>query len=216
MGLRDISIREEYRSDKNDIVTEFFVPCLGNCIEYDRCVEYVSLKSLTTLSLGFDDFIRHKAKMRIISGHRFGAHDLDMISRLYESENLFKMRDIKDAKIRLLKQVVENNQLEIKVAIPDSEEVEGAFTEKMGIFIDDRGDVVAFAGTSNEMFDMVGRNFESIDVFTSWNDRSRVDTKIRDFEELWENNTKYLEVYSFRDAIRHNLVKYSSHWAIRD
>ena len=216
MGLRDISIREEYRSDKNDIVTEFFVPCLGNCIEYDRCVEYVSLKSLTTLSLGFDDFIRHKAKMRIISGHRFGAHDLDMISRLYESENMFKMRDIKDAKIRLLKQVVENNQLEIKVAIPDSEEVEGAFTEKMGIFIDERGDVVAFAGTSNEMFDTVGRNFESIDVFTSWNDRSRVDTKIRDFEELWENNTKYLEVYSFRDAIRHNLVKYSSHWAIRD
>ena len=216
MGLRDISIREEYRSDKNDIVTEFFVPCLGNCIEYDRCVEYVSLKSLTTLSLGFDDFIRHKAKMRIISGHRFGAHDLDMISRLYESENMFKMRDIKDAKIRLLKQVVENNQLEIKVAIPDSEDVEGAFTEKMGIFIDERGDVVAFAGTSNEMFDTVGRNFESIDVFTSWNDRSRVDTKIRDFEELWENNTKYLEVYSFRDAIRHNLVKYSSHWAIRD
>ena len=216
MGLRDIALKEEYRSDRDDIVTEFFVPCLSNCIEYDRCIEFVSLKSLTTLALGFDNFIRHKAKMRIVTGHRFGAYDLNMISRLFEVENLFKNRNIRDAKIKMLKKVVDNHQLEMKIAIPSSEEVAGSFTEKIGIFIDENDDVVAFTGTSSETFNTLNRNFESIDVFTSWNDKSRIETKIKDFEELWENNTKYVEVYSFEDAIRHNLVKYSSHWAIQD
>ncbi len=216
MGLRDIILKEEYRSDRDDIVTEFFVPCLSNCIEYDRCIEFVSLKSLTTLALGFDNFISHKARMRIVTGHRFGAYDLNMISRLYETENLFRSRNIRDAKIKMLKQVVDNHQLEMKIAIPSSEDVAGSFTEKIGIFIDDNGDAVAFTGTSNETFSTQSKNFESIDVFTSWNDKSRVETKVRDFEELWENNTRYLEVFGFENAIRRNLVKYSSRWALQD
>jgi len=214
--LREVSLKEGYRSDRDDIVTEFFIPCLSSCTEYDRCIEFVSLKSLTTLALGVDNFVRHKAKMRIVTGHRFGAYDLDMISRLYEAENPFRNRNIRDAKIKMLKQVVDDHRLEMKIAIPSSEEVAGSFTEKIGIFIDENGDAVAFTGTSNETFNTQSRNFESIDVFTSWDDRSRVETKIRDFEELWENNTRYLEVFDFEDAIRHNLVKYSPHWALKD
>ena len=216
MGLRDISLKEEYRSDRDDIVTEFFVPCLSNCIEYDRCIEFVSLKSLTTLALGFDNFIRHKSKMRIISGHRFGAYDLDMISRLFGSEKSFGGVNIRDSKIKILKNIIDNHQLEMKIAILNSEDVAGSFAEKIGIFIDENDDAVTFTGTSNETFNTMNKNFESIDVFTSWNDKSRVETKIKNFEDLWENNTKYLDVFSFEDAIKHNLVKYSSHWAIEN
>jgi len=28
LGLRDIGLKEEYRSDRDDIVAEFFFPCL--------------------------------------------------------------------------------------------------------------------------------------------------------------------------------------------
>ena len=38
MGLKNLNLKEEYRSDEDDIVAEFFFPCLSNCIEYDRCV----------------------------------------------------------------------------------------------------------------------------------------------------------------------------------
>jgi len=41
VGLRDIELKEEYRSDIDDIVAEFFFPCLGQCIEYDRCVAFL-------------------------------------------------------------------------------------------------------------------------------------------------------------------------------
>jgi HKD family nuclease len=216
LGLRNISLKEEYRSDRDDIISEFFIPCLSNCIEYDRCIEFVTIKSLTTLALGFDNFAKNKAKLRMITGHRFNASDLELLSKLF-SEQIdirFSSKIIRDSKVKMLQEIVDNHRLEIKIAIPRSEEVVGSFTEKIGVFLDEHNDAVAFTGTSNETFNTQNRNFESVDVFTAWNDKSRVDTKIKDFEELWEGKTKYVEVYDFKYAEKNNLLKYSSQWAL--
>jgi len=86
--------------------------------------------------------------------------------------------------------------------------------KKIGIFRDEHDDVIAFTGTSNETFDPQNRNFESIDVFTSWNDKSRVDIKTKDFENLWQNKTKNLQVYDFEHALKNNLLSYSAEWAL--
>lgn len=216
MGLRNIPLKEEYRSDKDDIISEFFIPCLSNCIEYDRCIEYITIKSLTTLAFGFDNFTKNKAKLRIITGHRFNASDLELLSKLFsdQKEILLAGKIIRDSKIKMLQEIVNNHRLEIKIAIPSSEEVVGSFSEKIGIFLDEHDDAVAFTGTSNETFNTQNKNFESVDVFTSWNDKSRVDKKIKNFEELWENKTKYVEVYDFKYADKNNLLKYSSQWAL--
>jgi len=217
VGLRDLSLQEEYRSDKDNLISDFFVPCLSNCIEYDRCIEYISAKSLTTLSLGFENFANNHAKMRIITGHRFSTSDLNILSKLFSNKNgKIKLGGslIRDSKIELLKSIVQNHKLEIKIAIPNSEEVVGSFAEKVGIFIDENDDVVAFTGTSNETFSSQNKNFESIDVFTSWDDKSRIETKIKDFEELWENKTGYLDICDFETAEKNNLLKYSTEWAI--
>ena len=40
--------------------------------------------------------------------------------------------------------------------------------------------------------------------------------KVKDFEELWENKTKYVQVYDFMYAIKNNLLKYSSDWVYKD
>jgi len=217
LGLRDISLKEEYRSDRDDIISEFFIPCLSNCIEYDRCIEYVTIKSLTTLALGFDNFAKNKAKLRMITGHRFNASDLELLNKLFSeqtSDIRFNSKLIRDSKIQMLKEIVANHRLEIKIAIPNSEEVVGSFTVKIGIFLDEHDDAVAFTGTSNETFNIQNKNFESVDVFTSWNDKSRVDAKTKDFEDLWENNTKDVEVYDFNYAEKNHLLKYSSQWAL--
>ena len=77
----------------------------------------------------------------------------------------------------------------------------------MEYLLDEHDDAVAFTGTSRESFSTQTRDFESVDVFTSWNDKSRVERKMKDFEELWENKTKYVEVYDFMYAEENNLVK---------
>lgn len=218
MGLREIELKEEYRSDRDDIVAEFFFPCLSNCIEYDRCVDFLSIESLATISMAFDNFSGGKAKLRMITGHRFRTQDLNLFTKLFSEKysKSFEGKMIKDSKIQKLQDIVNNGQIELKVAIPNSEQVANSFSERIGIFRDEHDQVVAFTGTSRESFSTQTRDFESVDVFTSWNDRSRVERKMKDFEELWENKTKYVEVYDFMKAEENSLLKYSPDWILQD
>ena len=229
-----MSLKQEYRSDKDDVVTEFFIPCLTNSIQYDRTIEYITVKSLSTLTFGLENIQDHHAKIRLISGHRFSTRDLDAITKLFDHHekrrfngNLLMDNKISkiildkkienliiDDKIQQLESIIRDYKLEVKVAIPNSEYVDGVFEERLGIFRDVNDDVVAFSGTSNATFDAENRNFESVDVFTSWDDKSRVAQKIKNFEGLWTNQTDYVQVYDLPYAERNNLLKYSTDWAI--
>ncbi len=218
MSLREIKLQEEYRSDRNDIAAEFFFPCLSNCIEYNRCVDFLSIQTLATISMAFDNFVMGKAKLRIVTGHRFNASDLNLFTKLFDEKytKSFEGKQIKNTKIEKIARFFDNGQIQIKVAIPNSEQVANSFSERIGIFRDEQDQVVAFTGTSSESFSTQTIDFESVDVFTSWNDKSRVERKVKDFEELWENKTKYVQVYDFMYAIKNNLLKYSSDWLFQD
>ena len=218
VGLRDIELKEEYRSDIDDIVAEFFFPCLGQCIEYDRCVDLLSIQTLATIAMAFDNFAIGKAKLRMVTGHRFRTNDLNLFTKLFSEKytKSFEGKLIKDSKIQKLQNIVNKGQIELKIAIPNSEQVADSFSERIGVFRDEKDDAIAFTGTSKESFSTQTRDFESVDVFTSWNDKSRVARKMKDFEELWENKTKHLEVYDFMYAEEKNLLKYSSDWVLKD
>ena len=219
--LRDIDFKEEYRSDQEDIIGEFIVPCLDACVRYDRCSEYISLRNLGALSAGTGRFATNGAALRIVCGHRFTASDLwfaSKIDALYsgagrdrETGGRFGRRPSRDPDLLALSAA---HSVRIKVAIPNSDLVDGSFTERVGIFTDGDGDVVAFTGGSYHTFDAKAKNFEAIDVFTSWNDASRVAEKIRNFEELWEDKTRHIDVYDFGHAERNNMIKFSSEWAL--
>ena len=216
MGLRDLSLKQEYRSDVDDVVSEFFIPCLTNSIQYDRAVEFISIKSLSTLTFGLGNMQDHHAKIRLVSGHRFSTTDLNIIKKLFDqrTNHRFNGNLIRDHKITELQKIINDFKVQIKIAIPNSEYVDGIFEERMGIFRDTNDDIVAFSGTSNATFDAENRNFESIDVFTSWDDKSRVETKINNFEKLWNDETKYVQVYDLIFAERKNLLKFTTEWAI--
>ena len=200
----------------DDVVSEFFIPCLTNRIQYDRAVESISIKSLSTLTFGLGNMQDHHAKIRLVSGHRFSTTDLNIIKKLFDqhTNHRFNGNLIRDHKITELQKIINDFKVQIKIAIPNSEYVDGIFEERMGIFRDTNDDIVAFSGTSNATFDAENRNFESIDVFTSWDDKSRVETKINNFEKLWNDETKYVQVYDLIFAERKNLLKFTTEWAI--
>ena len=217
MRLRNLNLKQQYRSDRDDIISEFFLPCLTNSIQYDRAIEFTTMKSLSTLSLGFENSGKNSTKVRMITGHNFRIGDLTTLVKLFSKNGNGKMNFtndfIRDAKVNKLKQIINSGYLQMKIAIPNSEEVDGKFSEKIGIFHDENNDIVAFSGTSNVTFDNQNRNFESIDVFTSWDDRERVKIKVADFEKLWTDTTKSVQVYDFEFAEKNNLLKYSPEWA---
>jgi len=225
LALRDLPLKQEYRSDKDDVVSEFFIPCLTNSIQYDRTIEFISVKSLSTLTFGLENIQDHHAKIRLDTVQRIGTSDLNSIVKLFDQHSTSRLNGrinldnkignfIQDSKIRQLKKIIEDFKLEVKVAIPNSEYVDGVFEERMGIFRDTNDDVVAFSGTSNVTFDAENRNFESVDVFTSWDDKTRVDNKIKNFENLWANRTNYVEIYDLVYAEKKNLLKYTTEWAV--
>jgi len=217
LGLREIELQEEYRSNRNDIASEFFFPCLSNCIEYNRCVDFLSIQTLATISMAFDNFVMGKAKLRIVTGHRFRAADLNLFTKIFDEKytKSFEGKQIKNTKIEKIAKLFDNGQIQLKIAIPNSEQVANSFSERIGIFRDEHDQIVAFTGTSSESFSTQTTDFESVDVFTSWNDKSRVERKVKDFEDLWENKTKYVQVYDFMYAIKNNLLKYSSEWLLQ-
>ena len=214
MSLREINLKEEYRSDVDDIVAEFFFPCLSNCVQYDRCVNFLSIQTLATISMAFDNFNSGKAKLRMVTGHKFKTGDLNLFTKLFSEKftKSFEGKLIKNSKIQKLQDIVNNGQIELKIAIPNSEQVADSFSERIGIFKDENNEQVAFTGTSKESFSSQTRDFESVDVFTSWNDKSRDERKRKDFENLWENKTKYVDVCDFMYAEKNNLLKYSTKW----
>ena len=214
LGLREIELKEEYRSDRDDILAEFFFPCLGNCVEYSRCVDFLSIQTLTTIAMAFENFSEGKARLRMITGHRFRTSDLNVFTKMFseKSKKSLKGKTNKDSKIHQLQRIVDRGQIELKIAIPNSEQVADSFSERIGIFRDEYDQKVAFTGTSKESFSAQTRDFESVDVFTSWNDKSRVERKMKDFEDLWKNKTKYVQVYDFMKAEENSLLKYSSDW----
>jgi hypothetical protein len=217
MELRKLKLKEQYRSDEDDIVSDFLIPCLNNCIEYDRAVEFVTLRGLITLSLGFHNSTPN-ARMRLISGHQFGIKDLNMLKKLFLKNGNgwknFNPELIRDAKLEQIRRLVKDGNLMLKIGIPSSEDIDGTFSERVGIFRDTNGDSVVFSGTSSVMFAKKSTNFETIDVFTSWDDKSRVETKISDFERLWLDETSSVKIYDFEYAEKNNLLKYSSEWAV--
>ncbi|MEO9308696.1 MAG: DNA repair helicase [Nitrososphaera sp.] len=205
----------QYRTDRDDLVTDFFIPCLSNSTEYDRAVEFMTLKSISTLSLGLQNFANHEGRIRLITGHRYASSDLDILAKIFSGKNAaVSTISIHNSKIDILQKLVQKSKILIKIAIPNSEHVVGSFSERIGIFRDEEGEMVAYTGTSNETFNVENRNFESIDVFTTWNDRPRVDIKLIDFERLWNNETKYVQVYDFAYAYKNNLLKYDPKWAV--
>ena len=154
----------------------------------------------------------NEPRIRLVIGHRLKTADLNVLTKIFLDKSSFNGNGIKESKLNIIKKMIDHDTLKIKIAMPSSEEVYGSFTEKTGVFRDENDDVVAFTGTSNETFDPFSKNFESIDVFTSWNDKTRVEIKIRDFENLWENKTKNIEVCDFAYAAKNNLLKYSAEW----
>jgi hypothetical protein len=150
----------------------------------------------------------------MITGHRYKTEDLNIFTKLFSEKftKSFEGKFIKNSKIQKLQNIVNNGQIELKIAIPNSERIADEFSERIGIFRDEEGQQVAFTGTSKESFSNQTRDFESVDVFTSWNDKTRVERKMEDFENLWQNKTKYVDVCDFMYAEENNLLKYSSKW----
>nr|WP_246776865.1 SNF2-related protein [Microvirga sp. VF16] len=115
--------------------------------------------------------------------------------------------------LELLAWMVSHGHLEIRVAVPCDERrkplpANGLFHEKSGIIEDKTGDRLAFNGSLNETEAGWTRNWESLNVFTSWRDPDRVGEEDENFARIWANQARHVVTLDVPSAARDDLLRF--------
>lgn len=217
MSLLNINIKSEYRSFEDNIVNDFYIPVLEQAVSYDRAVGFFSSTSLIEITRGLAGLINNGGKVRIIASPRLSEQDIEAIYHGYKSrdeaikESLVSSLDenlgyFGKKRLNLLANLIAKGIIDIKIALIEDNSNLGIFHEKMGIVRDFEDNVVAFTGSLNETGAAFSHNYESIDVFRSWNyEKERVERKKEAFEQIWNDEAKNITTIDFPDLVKEKL-----------
>ncbi|MFH7244079.1 MAG: DEAD/DEAH box helicase family protein [Spirulina sp.] len=221
MSLKDLRIQDEYRSSECNIVKDFYIPCLEQATGYSRAVGYFSSSSMACVAQGLTAFIRSGGRMRLITSPQLSEEDVQAIEQgLQQREQVVEaalrreleaeLPQVIQDRLAALAWLLGQGLLEIKLAVPRTLRRRGIYHEKLGVFTDADGHVVAFTGSANESASALIDNFECLDVFSSWDEgvRRRALQKAQNFEALWNDQTKNVEVMAFPDAVARSLLQF--------
>ncbi len=220
LSFRDIEIKTEYRSFRDDIVRDFYIPLLKHSCKYQRAVGFFSSTALIEISEGICELVKNGGSIELIASPKLSEEDIEAIEKgiklreeviedrintsIFEPKNEYE-----EERLNLLVNLIANNILEIKIAVIDKDNSIGMFHEKLGLLYDNDGNVIAFSGSMNESTMAFAHNYESIDVFKSWEfDKLRVESKIKAFEAIWEDEEPNIRTLDFPEASRQKLFKY--------
>ena len=159
MGLRDIPIKNEYRSLIDDVIKDFYVPLLGNAVLYQRAVGFFSSSALTMIAKGIDGLVQNGGRIQIIASPRLSVSDIEEIRKGYEVRKVIEkslireLSDIEDQedieKLSYIARLVANGILDVKIAFLTTKNEIAMYHEKMGLITDSDGNTVAFSGSMN-------------------------------------------------------------------
>lgn len=220
MSLKDLNLRYQYRSDRHNLLTDFYIPCLQQAVTYDRAVGFFSSTSLSIAAQGLTAFVNAGGKLRLVASPQLSAEDVaaidqglqqrqEVIAAALTRELEQEFEQVVSDRLACLAWLLSQGILEIKLAVYRQVSQQGIYHEKLGIFTDATGNAIAFSGSANESEWAYRANFECVDVFRSWyaGEDERIAEKVENFQQLWHNQTADLEVIEFPEAARRSLLK---------
>jgi superfamily II DNA or RNA helicase len=218
MVLQDLSLQTSYRSGRDALLDDFYVPCLQESVRYDRAVGYFSSTLYQVVGLAFADFARRDGRMRLICSPALTPDDFDAMKdaaeigrRAQESvrgdlERLLANPAAVTA-TKLLATLIANDIIDVRIAFADKPS--GLFHDKLGIFEDVEGRRVSFRGSANETWRAWGYNHESFDVSCSWrNEQELLRTREHadDFQDIWRGREPGVVIARLDEVTRDQLV----------
>lgn len=220
MGYETLDILRSYKTNKHDIVREFYVPILKESVLYKRAVGFFSSTALIELSKGISGLIRNGGKIKFIVSPLLSVEDIAAIQQGYDARKVIEdsllreFHEPRDAsekeRLNWLASLVANGTLEIKVAFTPPQNITGMYHEKIGLLYDTTGNEIAFTGSMNETINAFHNNYESIVVFNSLiaADQQRVFDLEQDFDSLWANREPSISVVEFPSVVKEKLISY--------
>jgi superfamily II DNA or RNA helicase len=207
------------------LASEFYIPVLRRTGEYWRVSGYFSVDSLVIISTGLAGLIKNGGRMRLI----VGLHDVS--PELVEAYKLSRERareileefgvrvardmdsiadEISRRRIEALAWMLVNGTLEVKVALPKKTFLglgNGIFHEKLMVFKDLDGCVIAAAGSANETRYAYEVNGENLTVHMSWREGhlEYIKRYMDRFEALWEDRHPDYVVFNLPEVVEKKL-----------
>lgn len=219
MSLLDVNLKKEYRSPRDNIVNDFYIPLLKESNLYKRSVGFFSSSSLLEISYGITNLINNNGKIQLIASPNLSKEDIEAINKGYEVREDIVERALlqyitephnyfEEERLNLLATLIAQEKLDIKIAFSLKNERLGLYHEKLGLIYDLENNIVAFSGSMNETENAFINNYEIVDVFTSWNDYDRVKIKEDAFDRLWNNKDNSAIIYEFPEVVKKKLLSY--------
>jgi superfamily II DNA or RNA helicase len=224
MPLASLTLKTSYRTGRDHLVRDFFVPCLEEAVLYRRAAGYFTSAGLALAARGVAKLAANGGRMRLIASPHLDAEDAEALSRgLQEPERVLReilfaqLGEIETAlqtdRLNALAWMAASGLLEVKLAFcvdAMGRVVRGLYHEKIGLFSDAADAHVAFSGSCNETAGGLVENFESLEVFRSWveGEEERVRAKFADFMDLWEDRVDGLRVLDFTEVAAGLLEKF--------
>jgi superfamily II DNA or RNA helicase len=213
-NLRNFSPLPEYNTEDNNVVKEFYAPCLSNSTHYDRAVGYFRASIYRLLGEEILDFVIAGGAVRIVCSPDMPEQDE---SAAREGYALRGKRDRSEIDVELtsviramsgspqetdclsmLRLLIEMGSLDLFVAMRPG----GIYHRKIGRFSDAGGNMIVFSGSGNETPNAVGTledwsNDEDFDVFRSWGDpyeAGKARKKSEYLDALFSGKTKHTRI----------------------
>jgi superfamily II DNA or RNA helicase len=222
MSLKNIgNIKYKYRNKHNNVVSEFYNPCLVNSKTYKRAVGYFSSSILAKIAIGLTSYLKPGHKIQLLISPELSKDDFEVIKAASFSDQIiqeqltkklmFSTDLIDTSRYSLLYHLIKMNILEIRFALVKDYERTAIYHEKIGIFLDEYNDAIVFIGSSNETENALMRNYESFYTFKSWdsNQKEQCNEEIEHFDSLWGGSDQFIKTLDVSKAIEQKIVKFS-------
>jgi ERCC4-related helicase len=221
--LQDRPWKLKYTPDHGDLVKLLYQPLLECALRYDRLTGYFSAAALALAARGIEGLVLNGGRMRMVVGCTLQQPEVEAIEKGEELRSqvnrhltaapLIPTDPGMGEALELLAWLVAQGRLEIRVGIPCDGgrrpiPAQGLFHEKSGIVEDKTGDKFAFNGSLNETEAGWTRNWESLNVFTSWGDPARVIEEDENFARLWADQAKHVITLDVPAAVRDDLLRF--------
>lgn len=231
--FQDQTWRISYSSTENNPIADFYIPALECAVQYDRKSGFFNSAILSKVARGLGAMLYNQGKIRLIMGCQFSPQDLDAIQQGYalrdaltfrlETELTHPETFVQLQHFEILSWLIAHQYLEIKIAIPlkanglpeDPQtqlDYHHIFHEKVGIFTDKQGDIIAFSGSNNESLSGWESNIESFHIYCSWEggrELERVQEEQFRFEQLWHQLSPNVRVFDIPEAVEKKLLQYT-------
>ncbi len=223
-NLKELELKGVYRSGKDNLLSDFYIPALKTAKYYDRAVGFFSTSLISYALKGISAIVKNDGSMRLIIGHPLDSEEFDALKEgdKLQSLNLSSvlsaeldkiiespLNNLEKSRLRFFTLLVATGRLEIKFAC----KLKGMYHEKIGIIKDSNKNKILFHGSANETTNAMNPdlNYESIAIYKSWLPEMYSEyAQVFEigFEDLWNGNDPNVHTMPMPSELYEKMVKH--------